>query len=90
MGLERSTKCEKMLVVARESNPGPLALATNALVTELQLPRPSYFTFILLSKVLEVVGCRSSVARELVAKARGPGSIPRRQLRLPLLLSRPL
>ncbi len=24
-------------------------------------------------KVLEVVGCRSSVARALVAKARGPG-----------------
>ncbi len=45
-------------------------------------------------KVLEPMGCRSSVARALVAKARGPGfdSLATTEIFfhiLPLLLSRP-
>ncbi len=64
---------KKILVVAGDLNPGPLALATSALITELRQPstfKTSHFSFM---KVLEVEGCRSSVVRALVAKASGPG-----------------
>ncbi len=58
-------KCEKIIFVAGELNPGSLALATSALATELwqrdcskQVQRQNV-------KVLEVVGCSSSVTRGL-------------------------
>ncbi len=39
-------KCEAILIVAGESNPGPLALATSALTTEIRQPTTSkIFTF---------------------------------------------
>ncbi len=38
---EAKAKYEKILVVAEESNPGPLALATSALTTELRQPTTS-------------------------------------------------
>ena len=34
--IKAKVKCEKISVVPRKSNPGPLALATSALVTELR------------------------------------------------------
>ncbi len=49
---------KKALVVAGDSNPGPLALATSALTTEVQQPSTSKiftFTFILLSSTLAAV-----------------------------------
>ncbi len=40
-GKKAKEKCEKILVVAGDSNPGPQALATSALTTELRQPSTS-------------------------------------------------
>ncbi len=40
-GKKAKEKCEKILVVAEESNLGPLALATSALTTGLRQPTTS-------------------------------------------------
>ncbi len=40
-GKKAKEKCEKIVVVSGDSNPGPMTLATSALTTELRQPSTS-------------------------------------------------